>query len=110
MIREKKSLGVAEFDRLAALPENRDRRLEYIAGELVEVVANAVSSQIALYIAHFLVAYLRIYPIGHVTGSDAGYQVAGERYSPDVAYIRRCVSLKCMRRASRCKRCAQAIR
>lgn len=36
-----------EFDRIAALPENADKRLEFIGGEIVELVSNNYSSLIA---------------------------------------------------------------
>jgi Uma2 family endonuclease len=41
-------LTVAEFDRLAELPENADKRLEFIGGEVIEVPSNAYSSELAI--------------------------------------------------------------
>lgn len=81
-------LTVAEFDRLAELPENADKRLEFIGGEVIEVPSNAYSSELAITIASFIKQYLRESGLsGHVTGEGGGYMVSGERYAPDVAYL-----------------------
>lgn len=80
-------ITVEAFETFAALPENADRLFEYIGGEVCEVVSNPRSSAIALRIAYFINAYLIQHPIGHTTGADGGYMVAGERYIPDVGYI-----------------------
>jgi Uma2 family endonuclease len=77
-----------EFDRLAEQPENADKRLEFIGGEVVEVPSNACSSELAITIAAFIKQHLRESGLsGHVTGEGGGYMVSGERYAPDVAYL-----------------------
>jgi Uma2 family endonuclease len=79
---------IEEFEEFIHLPENVDRSYEFIAGEIVEVVANNYSSQIAVTLAFFIQLHLREKGVaGYVTGADGGYIVAGERYIPDVAYI-----------------------
>ncbi|MBZ0298506.1 MAG: Uma2 family endonuclease, partial [Anaerolineae bacterium] len=86
---QQKLYTVEEFEAVAQLPENRDRRLEYIGGEIVEVVSSNYSSKIA---ANFLAAigvYIKGKNLGDVTGADGGYMVSGERYIPDVAFISR---------------------
>ena len=81
-------MTVAEFERFAALPENADRLLEYIGGEVVEVVSNQRSSAVAHTIGFFIQLYLREKGLGGiVTGADGGYMIAGERYIPDVAWV-----------------------
>ncbi len=80
-------ITIEEFDRIAALPENADRRLEYIGGMVVEVVSNAYASAVAAAINGFIFMYLRQNDIAHLTGADGGYQVSGERYIPDVGVI-----------------------
>ncbi len=80
-------LTVAEFDRLTELPENADRLLEYIGGEVVEVPSNAYGSEIAGIIFGELYIFLKGRNLGHLTGEAGGYKVSGERYAPDVAYI-----------------------
>jgi Uma2 family endonuclease len=82
-------LAVEEFDRMAALPENADKRLEFIGGEIVEVVTNNYASEIAITIATEIKAYARSKNLGRVTGADGGYMVSGDRYIPDVAFISR---------------------
>ena len=80
-------LTVAEFDALAELPENADRVLEYIGGEVVEVPSNAYGSNIASIISGELYIFLKGKDMGHLTGEAGGYMVSGERYAPDVAFI-----------------------
>jgi Uma2 family endonuclease len=81
------TISPSEFDRFALLPENRDRLFEFIAGEIVEVVSNPQSSNIAAIISAFLGIFVMQHNLGHVTGADGGYKVGGERYIPDVAFI-----------------------
>lgn len=80
-------ITVVDFDQWAALPENQERRLEYIEGEVVEMPSNPYVSMIAVRIIGFLLNYLSQHDIGWVTGESGGYMVAGERYAPDVAFI-----------------------
>ena len=82
-------MSVEAFDRVAALPENAERRLEYVGGMVVEVVSNNYASAVASRISGFLFVYLLDNPIGYLTGADGGYRVSGERYIPDVAFISR---------------------
>lgn len=77
----------ADFDAFVRLPENSERTLEFIGGEIVEVPSNPLASKIAGLILTALNVYLREYDIGHVTGADGGYMVGNERYVPDVAFI-----------------------
>jgi Uma2 family endonuclease len=79
---------VEEFDRLIQDPPNADRLLEYIGGEIVEVVSNNYSSLVAGNVLFSIKLYLRESGMqGYVTGEAGGYQVAGERYIPDVGFI-----------------------
>lgn len=47
---QKQVMTVEEFDEWAFLPENRDKRLEYIGGEIIDVTSNAYSSELAMWI------------------------------------------------------------
>jgi Uma2 family endonuclease len=77
-----------EFERLALLPENADRRLELIGGDIVEVVSNNYSSMVAARILIRLGNFLEnAHVAGYVTGADGGYRVGDERYIPDVAFV-----------------------
>jgi len=78
---------VEEFEAIAELPENRDKRLEFIGGEIVEVVSNYYSSEIGATFLAEIKVYARVNKLGRVTGADGGYKVSGERYIPDVGFI-----------------------
>jgi Uma2 family endonuclease len=84
---ETKSWTVEDFDRFTEQPDNADRLLEFIGGEVIEVPSNPYSSQIAARFLIELGIYLKTNNRGHVTGEAGGYQVSGERYAPDVAFI-----------------------
>lgn len=87
MIQTRAHVSVEEFEKIAALPENTDRRLEYIGGEIVEVVSNSDASEIAMRIGAEIRFYLKTNDLGRVTGADGGYRVSGEDYIPDVGFI-----------------------
>jgi Uma2 family endonuclease len=78
-----------DFDEWVNLPENVKRSFEFIGGKIVEVVSNTYSSKIAMLIGARITLFVVENNLGHVTGADGGYQVFGERYIPDVAYISR---------------------
>ncbi|MAS36710.1 MAG: hypothetical protein CL610_22085 [Anaerolineaceae bacterium] len=80
---------IEEFEHLVMLPENRDRKLEYIGGEIIEVVSNNYSSKVAANILIAIGMYIKGKNLGDVTGADGGYVISGERYIPDVAFIAR---------------------
>src|SRR5258708_18117023 len=80
-------LTVERFEILAALPENADKRLEFIGGEVIEVVSNNYASQIAARILAKLIIFTETNDLGYITGADGGYKVSGERYIPDVGFI-----------------------
>ncbi len=77
-----------QFERLALQPENAERRLEFVGGEIVEVVSNNYSSMVAARILIKLGTFLENAHLeGYVTGADGGYCVGDERYIPDVAFV-----------------------
>jgi len=77
----------ADFDRISSLPENADKRLELIGGEIVEVVSNNYSSETAATLLAEIKVFAKQRALGRVTGADGDYMIAGERYIPDVAFI-----------------------
>lgn len=79
-------LTAEEFDIFAALPENEDRLLEFIDGEIYDVVSALTSSEIAALVIAALGSYLRTNPVGRVTGADGGFKVGRNRFIPDLAY------------------------
>jgi Uma2 family endonuclease len=81
-------MTVDEFDEWVNLPEQAEKLFELIGGEIFEVPSNPYSSEVAAEILFRIKLFLRENHIeGHVTGEAGGYQVSGERYAPDVAYI-----------------------
>lgn len=82
-----KPMTVEEFDQFVLLPENVDRAFEFIGGEIIEVVANNYSSQIAMLLGAKITEFVVANNLGQVTGADGGYWVSGERYIPDVGFI-----------------------
>lgn len=76
-----------EFDRFVTLPENVDRNFEYIAGEIVEVVSNSLSSHFGAKILGRISVHAEDNHLGRATGADGGYIVSGEKYIPDAAFI-----------------------
>ena len=87
MQRESTRISIMAFDDFVQRPENADKLFEYIGGEIVEVPSNPRSSQIGIGLAFHLLTFVDANNLGHVTGEQGGYMVAGERYAPDVAFI-----------------------
>ncbi len=83
------AVSVHEFEIIADSPDNRDRRLEYIAGRLIDVTSNDISSEIAMILARHLGNFVYPNALGRIRGADGGYIVGNERYIPDVSYISR---------------------
>lgn len=83
-----RQMTVEEFDQYVLLPENKDRRLEYIAGRIVEVVSNSYCSIVAGLINRRVGRYLDDHgDFAWVTVPDGGFKVLGDRYMPDVGLI-----------------------
>jgi Uma2 family endonuclease len=66
-----------EFEALIALPENADRRLELIAGEIVEKVTGEEHGVLLIYLGVRISMYFDQNPIGRV-GSDILYRLPGD--------------------------------
>jgi Uma2 family endonuclease len=79
-----------QFDAFVSRPENAERRFELIAGEITEVVSNNYASIVAGWILFYLRLHLRDQALdGDITTTDGGYEIAGQRYMPDVAFVSR---------------------
>lgn len=83
----KTRISLDEFLEIALAPENRDRRLQRIDGEMVEVVSNNRTSRTAIRIATFVNGFALPRNLGEMTGADGGYTIAGEQYIPDCAFV-----------------------
>jgi Uma2 family endonuclease len=86
-VKNRERITTADFETIAALPENADKHLEFISGEIFEVVSNNLASNIAARFIGFLFVYLLQNDLGWVTTADGGYIVGGERYIPDVGFV-----------------------
>jgi Uma2 family endonuclease len=90
VVSQTRTITAEYFNRYIMQPQNRDRNFELIAGEIVEkMVSNPKSSAAAAWILGRLSVFVDEHDLGHVTGADGGYVVAGERYIPDAAFISR---------------------
>jgi Uma2 family endonuclease len=86
---EKSRVSVNEFKKIADLPENRERNLELIAGEIVEkIVPKPLHGFVAVWIIHLLRLYFDLHPIGQVL-VEVQHEVPGEDYAPipDVSVV-----------------------
>ncbi len=80
-------VDASEFERFATLPENADRLLELIGGEIVEVVSNGVSSALGSRLNILIGGFVLQKRLGFTTGADGGYAIGSERYIPDCAFV-----------------------
>jgi len=96
MLTAKTMMTVAAFDTFAALPANRDKRLEWIDGvvygaEEPPMVSGPIASLTAVRLSTRIMVYLETHPNapkGRVTGADGGYPIGPNRVIPDVAFYR----------------------
>ena len=86
-LEKQKAYTDSEFEAFIRLPENSEKRFEFIDGEIIEVPSNPYSSEIAALIIYALLAFVRPRGLGHVTGESGGYIVAEQKLAPDVAFM-----------------------
>jgi Uma2 family endonuclease len=87
LVQERKYM-LDEFHAISELPENRDRLLELINGEIIEKMAGFEPSEIAGEILYRIKQWLEGNPIGRVSGADGSYILSpGDEVMPDVGYI-----------------------
>ncbi len=83
-----KKLTRDEFYAIANLPENAEKILELVDGEIVEKMVSYVPSVIAINIATELKLFVRGTALGTITGVDGCYDMPnGDMLCPDVAFI-----------------------
>ncbi len=80
-------IDAATFEEMALAPENLERNLELVAGEIIEMVSNQRSSFVAARITYLLTAYVVQHTLGWTTSSDGGFAFSDERYIPDLVFI-----------------------
>jgi Uma2 family endonuclease len=85
---EKTTYTLDQYHAILDLPENQERILELIDGEIVEKMPSFTPSRIALRIGSRLTIYLDNHDIGYVTGADGGYIMSDENVLiPDIGFI-----------------------
>lgn len=80
-------MTVAQFDAWVQ-HDTSDKRYEYVAGEVIDVVSNSYVSELAMRIGFLIMLYLHQNQIeGRVMGADGGFKIGDDRYIPDVTYV-----------------------
>jgi Uma2 family endonuclease len=88
MVIQSRAMTAEAFDLFADQPENMDKILEFIGGEVVEVPSNPYASETGYNFGFAIKLHLKQRNLkGHVTGEAGGYKVYGERYAPHVGYV-----------------------
>ncbi|MBZ0299382.1 MAG: Uma2 family endonuclease [Anaerolineae bacterium] len=79
-----------EYRKIALLPENEDKRLEWESGVIVDMGSSSrLNAVIAARIIYFLNLHVIPNDLGYVTGPDAGFLLnpVGRVRLPDAAFI-----------------------
>ncbi len=85
---QKRTYTYAEYSDIISRPENANRIIELIDGELVEKAASFEPSEIASTINYYVKGFVLEHPMGYVTTADGGYIMDDENtFMPDVGYI-----------------------
>lgn len=82
-----KTMTVEEFEAFALHPENEDRLLEFIDGEVVEAVSSNRSSILGAKANYLVGNYVYTHDLGFVTGANGGYRVGNHRFIPNVGFV-----------------------
>ncbi|MBX3084437.1 MAG: Uma2 family endonuclease [Anaerolineae bacterium] len=80
-------MTLAEFEEFAALPANRDRRLEFIDGEMIELVSNEISGHLTLLLSSLITIYVTQHDLGYTTSAESGFRIGNNDFIPDCAFI-----------------------
>jgi Uma2 family endonuclease len=78
-----------EFERLLALPENAERRLELIDGEMVEKMPTQLHAYIIALLTTALINFLKQNPLGRAL-VEARYRLPGDKENdriPDLSFV-----------------------
>jgi Uma2 family endonuclease len=82
------AMTIQEFEEFIFHPDNINHHFEFVAGEIIEMVSNNYSSEIAAEILFLIRLHMKETDIkGRVTMADGGYKIGQDRYIPDVAFI-----------------------
>jgi Uma2 family endonuclease len=85
---QKTGMTIQEFEQFALLPENAERRLELIDGEIVEMAPGRTSNSGASYVlGHKVFDFCEAHDLPcYVSGGDGDYDILGHIICPDFAY------------------------
>jgi Uma2 family endonuclease len=84
---KQQTMTLEEFERFAVLPENSQRRLEFVDGEVVELVSNEISAHITSLLTILVGGYIVQHQLGYTTSSESGFRIGNNDYMPDFAFI-----------------------
>ena len=89
MLAQEKLHTAEEFWEIAQRPENADKRLALIDGEIIEMPPSSqTNTVIAARIIYFFNAFVIPRELGYVTGADGGFTLSQHNArQPDVAFI-----------------------
>jgi Uma2 family endonuclease len=87
---QKVGMTLDEFVQYATLPENEDRRLELIDGEVVEMAPGRTwNSGVGHILTHRVFGFCEAHDLPcYISGGDGDYDVQGNVVCPDFAYKR----------------------
>ena len=78
---------LAEFEQIAADPDNIETRFEYVDGHLVETRATFEEVVVGAALLSQLLEFVEDRELGCVTGPDQGFCIGDERYVPSGAFV-----------------------
>jgi len=89
MLIEKQTYTLAEFEAIDNLPQNAEKILELVDGEIVEKMpSNPRSSRVSVKVSRYLDIFVEENDLGYVTGEAGGYHISDRNmFAPDVAFI-----------------------
>lgn len=90
-IRELARITVDEFWQIATAPENAEKHLELIDGEIIEMPASSTKNTvIAARISGYMMVFVETHDLGYISGADGGFQLDPfNAPQPDTAFIRK---------------------
>lgn len=90
MVVRERLYTLEEYWKIASLPENEEKRLEWEEGVIIEVGSSSrLNTVTAVRIIHFLTNHILPNDLGFVTGADGGFwlKAAGRVRRPDAAFV-----------------------
>ena len=76
-----------DFDAFALRPENMEKRLELVVGEVIERLPYFTAAVFAANFTVYVGLFVYSNQLGYLTGASGGYIVLGNRVMPRMAFI-----------------------